>query len=160
MEESWQVQQRNQQEKMMEISDMESKINQITRYGAYGVVLKDSKLLLTLKKSGPYKGLWGLPGGAIEFSESPEEGFKRELTEETALKADQLELLSIATHNGEYKNNAAPYSFHHIGIIYKVTATTPIPHLVPEEKMRWILISELKQEELTPFAKQALSIIT
>lgn len=58
---------------------MNSKINQISRHGAYGVVLRDSEILFTLKKSGPYKGLWGLPGGAIEFGETPEEALKREL---------------------------------------------------------------------------------
>jgi 8-oxo-dGTP diphosphatase len=67
-----------------------------SRHGAYGVLLQGSRILLSLKKSGPYKGLWGLPGGAIEFGETLEEALKRELLEETALAAAQLELLSIA----------------------------------------------------------------
>lgn len=125
----------------------------ITRHGAYGVLLQDSRILLTLKKSGPYKGLWGLPGGAIEFGETPEEALKRELLEETALAATELELFSIATSNGEYEKSGERYQFHHIGIIYKVLDFTPRPDLVPEEEGRWVILKEVKQEELTPFAK-------
>ena len=50
-----------------------SKNNPLSRFGAYGILLGDSAILLTRKKSGPYKGLWDLPGGGIEFGETPEE---------------------------------------------------------------------------------------
>ena len=135
---------------------MDSKINQISRHGAYGVLLQDSRILLTLKKSGPYKGLWGLPGGAIEFGETPEEALKRELLEETALAAAQLELLSIATTIGKYDNHGERYQFHHIGIIYKVSNLILMPGLVPEEEGRWVALKDIKHDELTPFAKHVL----
>jgi ADP-ribose pyrophosphatase YjhB (NUDIX family) len=132
-------------------------VKQITRYGAYGVVSQGSRLLLTLKKSGPYKGLWGLPGGAIEFGEAPEDALKRELLEETALASSQLELLSIATSIGHYENNGEPYDFHHIGIIYKVSGTTLMPNFTPEEEGRWAEINNVDPNELTPFAKHILN---
>jgi hypothetical protein len=47
--------------------------------------------------------------------------YKRELLEETALATAQLELLSIATANGEYNNQGESHQFHQIGIIYKVS---------------------------------------
>jgi 8-oxo-dGTP diphosphatase len=132
---------------------VESKSNQVSRLGAYGVIFVGSKLLFTLKKSGPYKGLWGLPGGAIEFGETPEVALKRELLEETALSAGQLELLSISTNHGEYNDKNERYHFHHIGIIYKVASVTTMPRLIPEEEVRWIELSDIRPEELTPFAK-------
>jgi len=128
----------------------------MSRHGAYGVVLQDSAILLTLKESGPYKGLWGLPGGAIEFGETPEEALKRELLEETALAAAQLELLSVATTVGEFNKHGELYQFHHIGIIYKVSSITLMPNLVPEEEGRWVKLKDLEQEQLTPFAKHVL----
>lgn len=133
---------------------MKPEIIQNMRYGAHGVVLKDSKLLLTQKKSGPYKGLWGLPGGAIEFGETPEETLKRELLEEAALEGDGLTLLCIATHFGEYDINGQRCRIHHIGIVYQVKSVVLMPNLIPEEEGRWIPLEEIKQEELTPFAKQ------
>jgi ADP-ribose pyrophosphatase YjhB (NUDIX family) len=118
--------------------------------------MQNSEILFTLKKSGPYKGLWGLPGGAIEFGETPEEALKRELLEETALAAVQLDLLSIATTIGEYNNHGELYQFHHIGIIYKVSSITLMPGLVPEEEGRWVGLKNIEQEELTPFARHVL----
>ena len=43
-------------------------------------------MLLTKKNFCPYEGLWGLPGEAIEFGETPEMTVKREIQEETALE--------------------------------------------------------------------------
>lgn len=134
-------------------------MNQIVRHGAYGIVMQNSRILLTQKKSGPYKGLWGLPGGAIEFGETPEDALRRELLEETALEAGQLELFYIATSTGEYDNHGEQYGFHHIGIIYKVADTLSKIDRSPEEQMRWIDLAAINQEQLTPFAKEALSKI-
>lgn len=54
-------------------------VNQISRIGAYGILLKPSKILLSLKDSGPHKDLWELPGGKIEFGETPEGALRKEL---------------------------------------------------------------------------------
>lgn len=99
----------------------------------------------------------GLPGGAIEFSETLEDALKRELLEETALSTGTLELLHIATSTREFDKDGEPYGFHHIGMIYKVITTNPVSNLQPEEKMRWLGFADIKQEELTPFAKLAIS---
>lgn len=40
-------------------------MNRISRFGSYGVLLQDSAILLNRKRSGSYKGLWDLSGGAI-----------------------------------------------------------------------------------------------
>ena len=86
-------------------------MNQVSRFGAYGILLRDSAILLTLKKSGPYKGLWDLPGGAIEFGETPEEALKRELLEESALSIIQFEFATTITAVGDYEDRDAPYRY-------------------------------------------------
>ena len=95
-------------------------MDHIIRHGAYGILIKNSEILLTQKKSGPYKGLWGLPGGSIEFGETPEATLKRELLEESTLEISRIEFLNIATSTGTYDSNNVPYGFHQVGLIYKV----------------------------------------
>ena len=60
--------------------------------GVYGLVIKDNKILLIKKVSGPYDGLLDLPGGSLEFGERPIETLKRELEEETGIKVKKCEL--------------------------------------------------------------------
>ncbi len=131
-------------------------MDQIIRHGAYGVVLRDSKILFTQKKSGPYKGLWGLPGGKIEFGETPEETLKRELLEESSMEAGKLEFVNIATTTCEYVDMGSTYAFHQVGIIYKVLNPTFRADLISEEENRWVSLEEIILDTLTPFAKHAL----
>lgn len=43
------------------------------------MIIQEFKLLLTQKKSSPYKGFWVLPEGPIEFGEKPDTALKREI---------------------------------------------------------------------------------
>lgn len=136
-----------------------NKLDQISWYGAYGVLLNDSQMLLTQKKSGPYYKLWGLPGGRIEFGETPENTLTRELKEETTLIVDKVELLTVTTSTGVYTKDGTPYEFHHVGLIYKVLSWTQGVNMVPEEKLRWVNLHDINLKELTPFAQHVLTHI-
>lgn len=129
----------------------------ITRYGAYGIIYENDKLLLTQKRSGPYKELWDLPGGGIEFGEAPESTLKRELEEEAALAFDQWELITVMTHCCRYFSNGKEIAIHHIGIIYRIEGLTLLPSVVPEETLLWLSLDRIIPERLTPFAKQSYS---
>lgn len=128
----------------------------ISRFGAYGVVIDGGKILLSQKKSGPYQGLWGLPGGAIEFGESPEESFRRELLEETGYVCGEEQLDFIATANTEYMRNGEFCAFHQVGIIFKVKRWEKNENITPQEVYQWFVIYDLDPRLLTPFAQQAL----
>lgn len=61
-----------------------------------GVVVYNQRLLL-LKKIKPSKdnyGYWELPGGGMEYNESPNEAVKREIMEETGLEVDVEGMIS------------------------------------------------------------------
>lgn len=51
---------------------------------AFGIVLKDKKILLTERRDVP---VWVLPGGGVESGETPQTGCLREVQEETGIEA-------------------------------------------------------------------------
>ena len=68
------------------------------------MVLKEGKILLGLRNPDKEKasselqgqGTWTMPGGKVEFMEKLVDAAKRELEEETSLKATKLDLLCIS----------------------------------------------------------------
>jgi 8-oxo-dGTP diphosphatase len=52
--------------------------------------LEETYILLIQRGSEPFKNLWALPGGFIEFDETLENACKRELEEETGLVVDKM----------------------------------------------------------------------
>ncbi len=70
----------------------------------FGVMIyKDGKVLLGQRHEDPEKasselhgeGTWTMPGGKLHFGETPEEGAKRELMEETGMTSNSLKLISL-----------------------------------------------------------------
>ena len=53
------------------------------------------RLLLIRRGHPPFKGQYALPGGFAEVGETIEQTCRRELLEETAIKAGRLELLGV-----------------------------------------------------------------
>ena len=89
--------------------------------GAYALILKDNQILLIKKITGPYDGKLDLPGGTIEFSETPEETLKRELLEETGIDVINYELFDANSVTVVWKpQENLEVKTHHIGIFYKI----------------------------------------
>lgn len=133
--------------------------NQNLRLGAYGILVSNSALLLVLKKSGPYKGLYELPGGKIEFSETPEEALSREFEEEVVLFPEKFKILGTVSNTGMYREGLENISFHHIGLIYRIEEFSEIKRKSPEEEYIWIKIKELITASLSPIAKKATDFL-
>ena len=81
------------------------------RVAVAAIILDDQKRILlcehTYRKFYP----WGLPGGGLEYGESPELGIKREVWEETGFDVS-VEKLLLAESSKE---------FHHVSLIYLCT---------------------------------------
>jgi len=89
------------------------------RIGVYGLAVVDGAVLLTRVAPGhPGEGWWTLPGGGLEWGESPDETLRREIYEETGLAvvgADVLDLFSqtVMTVSG--------VRVHSLQLVYGVT---------------------------------------
>ena len=53
------------------------------------------KLLMIRRKNPPFQNQLALPGGYLDYKESPQDGCLRELREETNLEGQSCELLTV-----------------------------------------------------------------
>lgn len=67
----------------------------LIKIGVNTFLIKDNRILLGKRLSKAGFGTWGLPGGHPEPGEQLIEGAKRELYEETGIKAIKLEFLQL-----------------------------------------------------------------
>jgi 8-oxo-dGTP diphosphatase len=58
------------------------------------VLVRGDEILLVSRKNPPDVGLWGFPGGKMEFGESMEEAAVRELFEETGVRGVAQQVLT------------------------------------------------------------------
>ena len=88
--------------------------------GAYGLVIKDNKILLIKKKGRPYDGKLDLPGGTIEFEESIEDALKRELLEEVGIEILNYNLFDVVSTNIKWIYKDELVETKHIAILYLI----------------------------------------
>lgn len=62
--------------------------------GVIAVVARKDSVLLVQRRNEPDAGLWGFPGGKVEWGESVLDAASRELREETGVEACPVEMLS------------------------------------------------------------------
>lgn len=63
--------------------------------GVGGVVVRDGRVLLIRRGKEPLYGRWVVPGGTVELGETLEEALVRELEEETCLRVEPVEVLTV-----------------------------------------------------------------
>ena len=63
--------------------------------GVGGVVVRDGRVLLIRRGKEPLYGRWVVPGGTVELGETLEQALVRELHEETGLRVEPVELLTV-----------------------------------------------------------------
>lgn len=60
-----------------------------------GVVMQNRQVLLVKRLIEPFKGFWTLPGGHVDFGETLEDAVRREVYEETGIKANVIGLIDV-----------------------------------------------------------------
>lgn len=95
-------------------------MERISHLGSYGVIIKNNKIVLIKKASGPYKGKLDLPGGTIEFGETPEKTLLREMKEEVGIDVTEYSLFDGNSTIVEWEHHGKLQQIHHIVFFYKI----------------------------------------
>lgn len=128
--------------------------------GSYGLVIENDEILLVDKVGGPYDGKLDLPGGSLEFGETPEEALKRELQEEVGINVDEYELYDCDSTLADWYREDGLTKVHHIGMFYKITSySNDIKEIVELDSKnddslggKFYPIDKLKKEQLSNIA--------
>lgn len=135
-------------------------MKQFKHLGAYGLIIKDEKIVLIKKVGGPYNGKLDLPGGTIEWGETPEQTLIRELNEEVGIDVIKYELFDANSIVFEWIHKEELERGHHLGIFYKVLDYNNelLEYIKIDEKnddslgAKFYEIGKLKKSELSDIA--------
>ena len=67
-----------------------------------GIVIRDGRVLLARHTYGGGRGLFIVPGGYLQFGESPVDGVKREIMEETGVAVEPGRVVAIRTNGKDW----------------------------------------------------------
>lgn len=134
-----------------------------TRVGCYGLIIKDGKIALIKKARGGYKGLLDLPGGGIEYGETPEETLVRELMEEAGVNVIDYKLLTVTSTRIKWHDDEFNEDLHQIGILYTVELDD---YNLKEDGdgqdsngCNFYDINNLSEKDITPFTLEGLQLL-
>jgi len=126
---------------------MDSKDRANIWLGVAGLVENENgEWLVVMKRYGGLEGMWSLPAGFVERSETIDQACHRELQEETGIKASMRGLLGIRTGvlRNEISDNMA---------IFHLTANTQEQQIRVQldelYEARWMTPQELKEDKRT-----------
>ena len=112
-----------------------------------GVVIHDGKVLLARHTYGPGKGRLIIPGGYVNFGETPQEALKREYIEETGVLVEPTEIVGIR------------FNMHDWYVIFKADYVSGEARSDHDENSEvvWLDVDEaLEREDVPELTKKAV----
>ena len=119
-------------------------------HGCGGMILKDNKVLLILRKNNnEYNGIWSNPGGKVEENETVEEAVIRELKEELGIEVKIVRKLSDYEDYGGDELHGV-YPGYEVSIVHGEPGIEE-PNKI--EEIKYFSFDELP-ENIAPWTKQ------
>lgn len=118
------------------------------------IVRKDDRILLTRRAEADpedrtFHDVWQIPGGGMEFAETPEETAFREAREELGI---DIEIVSLVPK----LYTSVRGNWQGLLIAYECTMRFPEQPIVinhEASEFKWATLQEMKRMELTPFSE-------
>ncbi|MFA5249322.1 MAG: NUDIX hydrolase [Candidatus Paceibacterota bacterium] len=105
------------------------------------VILANNKILTVKRKTDPWAGMYGLPGGHIEEKENKIEALKREIKEETGFEIGLDESNFLGAETLKYASRKFDILFYKA----KITGGEPSPQKEEIEEIKWLGFDEFIQ---------------
>jgi ADP-ribose pyrophosphatase YjhB (NUDIX family) len=133
---------------------------QHTSVRAYGILVHEGKVLLVRSSSPQIRPpLWWLPGGGIDFGESPEEALLREFKEETGLELKDPLLHDVVSDVRRRPNGDR---IHTVRVLYTVTlAGGELRHetVGTTDQVQWFEARDLEEVNVAEYAAWAIQSV-
>ena len=132
--------------------------------GVAGVVIDDGRTLLIRRAKPPYEGQWSIPGGLLELGETVAAGVARELSEETGLEVNVLDLIGVferilpdASGPDGARAEVARPQYHFVILDYLCTVRAGTLRAGSDAlEFAWALEDQIGEFDLSPMAGRAL----
>ena len=99
----------------------------VTRVSGHAICVEGGRILLCRIAPGYWSGIgtWTLPGGGLDFGESPQDAAIRELAEETGLTGEIIGLADVLTWTGRWihPRDGVDEAYHGLQVVYRVRVT-------------------------------------
>lgn len=138
----------------------EQPLREVTRLAAYGVIERHGTILLCHVSPGNLgEGLWTLPGGGLDFGESPEAGVVREVEEETGLVARIDGPPVVHSDTGIWERRSGSVRYHHVRFVYPMTVVGGEERLEVDgstDAFEWVPVSVIRERGLGDLVERVL----
>ena len=111
------------------------------------VVVHEGRTLLVRRANPPDAGLWGFPGGRIEYGETVNAAVLRELEEETSVRAEAREVITTLDILDRADDGTLRHHFILIAVLCRWISGTPVAGDDALEA-QWFPIAELQPDRL------------
>jgi len=132
----------------------------VTRLAAYGVILDEGRILLCRVSPGNLgTGIWVLPGGGLDFGESPQSGVVREVEEETGLLAEITGAPVIHSDAGVWERRSGAVRYHHLRFVYPMRVVGGEERLEVDgstDAFEWVALDALEGRSLGDLVERVI----
>jgi 8-oxo-dGTP diphosphatase len=112
--------------------------------GVGAVVVRDGELLMVRRGKEPYKGMWSIPGGAVELGETLFQTAERETLEETSIRIKAESVLDGVDEIIQDENGRVKYHFIDVDVLARYVGGEPEARSDAGD-CRWVTIKEIKK---------------
>ncbi|MBO9445661.1 NUDIX hydrolase [Ruegeria sp. R14_0] len=132
-------------------------MTQSPKIGALAVVLHQDHVLLVQRSKQPDAGLWGFPGGHVEWGETVLEAAQRELREETAVIAEPLHYLDNLDLLRRNESGETLVHYLLVGVACQYQSGTPV---AGDDALdaRWFPLDQIRQGDL-PMSNRVIDLL-